>query len=293
MFSFRLSRRSANDPDDLVNVGQREQQTFDYVLSLPRPCQFELRASAYDDCPMANELVKHRLERHHPGLAIDQSQQIDGKRILQWRELIELVQHNVRIRISFEFNNQPHGLFQIAFVANAADSWNASVSDQRRDLFHDAIALCLIRNLTNDDAITILLILFDRRPPPYHNRTATGVVPAANTRSATDNSAGGKIRSLDNLEQLIDRHIRFFDHADHRVADLAQVVRRNRRRHADRDSIGPIDQQVGKLAGQHDRLGAFFVIRWYVVDRVELHIVQHHGRHGGYAGLGVTHGSRR
>ena len=41
---------------------------------------------------------------------------------------------------------------------------------------------------------------------------------------------------------------------DRRIHDFGQIVRRNFRRHADRDSVRPIHQQVGNARGQNGGL---------------------------------------
>ena len=57
------------------------------------------------------------LKLQHPRLAIDQRQKDDRKRVLQRRELIELVEHDLGIGVPLQLEDQPHRLLQIAFVA--------------------------------------------------------------------------------------------------------------------------------------------------------------------------------
>ena len=99
-------------------------------------------------------------------------------------------------------------------------------------------------------------------------------------RAAADDAAGGEVGAGDDLHQLVDRDVRVVDHAISAVADFAQVVRRNRRGHADRDAAGAVDQQVRELRRQHRRLGVPLVVGRHEVDRVELQIVEHHRRDG-------------
>ena len=112
-----LRGRGANHADHFVDIGVGQQQAFDGVLALPRLGQQELRAAADDRSPMADELFQQLLERQHPRLAVDQRQEDDRERVLQRRELVKLIEHDLRIGVALQFENQPDRLFQIALVA--------------------------------------------------------------------------------------------------------------------------------------------------------------------------------
>ena len=84
----------------------------------------------------------------------------------------------------------------------------------------------------------------------------------------------------------------FVDHADHRVADFAQIVRRNRSRHAHCDAVGAVDQQIRKPRRQHGRLAVPLVVGRNEIDRVELQVVEHQRRDRRHAGLSIPHGRR-
>ena len=75
--------------------------------------------------------------------------------------------------------------------------------------------------------------------------------------------------------------------------DLAQVVRRDLGGHADRDPLGPVDQQVGEPARQHHGLGRAAVVVLPEVDGVLVDVPQHLHRQRGEAALGVAHGRGR
>ncbi len=83
------------------------------------------------------------------------------------------------------------------------------------------------------------------------------------------------------------------DEADEAVADLAEVVRRDFGGHADRDAVGAVDQQVGELAGQDQRLAVFAVVVVDEIDGVAFEVGEHLGGDVGQPRLGVTHGRGR
>ena len=75
-----------------------------------------------------------------------------------------------------------------------------------------------------------------------------------------------------------------------RRAQLADIVRRDAGRHADRDPGGAIREQVGKAGGQDDRLAVFAVIGRAEIDGILVDPVEHRLRHGRQPALGVAHG---
>src|SRR5262249_19132620 len=95
--------------------------------------------------------------------------------------------------------------------------------------------------------------------------------------AAADDAAGREVRPLDDvfLQELFDGHVGVVDDANQGAADLAKVVRRNVGGHADGDAVGAVDQQVGELAGQHQRLAILAVVVVDVIDRVVVEIRQH------------------
>jgi len=74
-----------------------------------------------------------------------------------------------------------------------------------------------------------------------------------------------------------------------RAAQLADIVRRNARRHADRDAGGAVGEQVRKARRQDHRLAVLAVIGRAEIDRILFEAVEHRLRHGRQPALGVTH----
>ena len=161
------------------------------------------------------------------------------------------------------------------------------------DLLDDPVARLLVGNLGDDDPVAVALALSRSWPRADDDRAAARVVAAPDGRPAADDAAGGEVGAGDDLHQLVDRDVRVVDQRDDAAADFAQVVRRDRRGHADRDAVGAVDQQVRKLRRQHGRLRAPLVVGGHEVDRVELEVFEHHRRDGRHAGFGVSHGRRR
>ena len=79
------------------------------------------------------------------------------------------------------------------------------------------------------------------------------------------------------------------DEVERGVAQLGRVVRRDRGRHADRDALGAVGEQVGERARQHHRLVFRAVIGRTKVDGILVDAVDQEPRHLGEARLGVAH----
>ena len=86
---------------------------------------------------------------------------------------------------------------------------------------------------------------------------------------------------------------RIVDQRDAGVDHLAEIVRRDVGRHADRDAAGAVDQQVREARRQHHRLALVAVVVRLEIDRVLVDVLEQ--RHGGpgQPAFGVAHGRRR
>ncbi len=116
-----------------------------WASSKPSTVCLRCRALASRNCvrrrmtvsAVADEFFQHLLERQHPRLAVDQRQEDDRERVLQRRELVELVEHDFRIGVALQLEDQAHRLFQIAFVAAGRDAHDPVFVDQLGDPFFD------------------------------------------------------------------------------------------------------------------------------------------------------------
>ena len=193
-------------------------------------------------------------------------------------ELRDEVEEQIAPLRPFEVEDDAHRLAaaSTAFVAHGADALDAFFLDQVADGFRQAIARVLEWDLVDDDLVPAA-VLIDARPGPQRNLAAAGRVAVEEPLPAANDPAGGEIGTRDDLHQVLDGHVGLVNQFDETVADLAQIVRRNFGRHADSDAVGAVDQQVGKLAGQNQRLAILAVIVVDVIDGVALEVLQHFG----------------
>ena len=101
-------------------------------------------------------------------------------------------------------------------------------------------------------------------------------------------AAGREIGSRDQLQQLVERDVGLVHESKDGVDRLAEIVRRNIGRHADRDAAGAVDEQIGKARRQDDRLFFLLVIVRPEVDGVVLEIVEQGNRDRRESRFGVA-----
>ena len=106
---------------------------------------------------------------------------------------------------------------------------------------------------------------------------------------AEDDRSGREIGGGDDLDQLLVGDRRIVDIGFAGEDDLAEIVRRDVGRHADRDAAGAVDQQIGEARRKDLRLGPRPVIIGGEIDRVLVEIVEKGHRHLGEPRLGVAH----
>ena len=92
------------------------------------------------------------------------------------------------------------------------------------------------------------------------------------------------------LHQLIERDVGIVDLRANAVDHFDQIVRRNVRRHSNRDSGAAVDEKIWKRRRENGRLGPGLVVVRDEIDRVLVHVDHERGAKMGHARLGVTHG---
>ena len=170
------------------------------------------------------------------------------------------------------------------------------LADQVRDLLRQRVRVHLVRQLGDDqaDAALDLLDLDDRA---HRDGAAPGAVRLLDALVAQDRRARGEVGALDaqqeRREQLLARRLGVVQVPLDTLGHLAQVVRRDVGRHADRDAGRAVDQQVREPRRQDRRLLRAAVVVVLEVDGVLVDVPDHlHGQRRHLA-LGVPRGGRR
>ena len=111
--------------------------------------------------------------------------------------------------------------------------------------------------------------------------------------AAEDDAAGREVGSRHDADQVVDAETGIVDERDAGVDHLAEIVRRDIGRHADRDAAGAVDQEVREARRQHHRLVLVAVVIVLEIDRVLVDVLDQFHRRLGQTAFGVPHGRRR
>jgi hypothetical protein len=158
------------------------------------------------------------------------------------------------------------------------------------DLLDQPRLLHLVRDFRHHDLPGAVLALLHRPSGTHTKAAASGLVGGQNCCGILDqNAARREIRSRHVTQQIRCRGLGIPDQVDRRGTHLAGIVRRYRRRHADGNARRAIGEQIGKRAGQHDRLALLAVIGRTEIDRVLVDAGEQRARNLGQPRLGVAH----
>ena len=215
---------------------------------------------------------------HLLGPAAVQRQHVDAEAGLQRGVAVELVQHDVGIGVALQFDDEAHAV-AVALVAHVGDALDELLADAFGDALLQLRLVHLIRHLGEDDRLAVLADLLDvvswraarsRRARSGRRRA----VPARPMMMPPVGKSGAGTYSISS--SIGDRRVVEIGAAG--VDDLAEIVRRDVGRHADRDALRAVDQQVREAGRQDLRLALGLVVIGLEIDRVLVEIVEQRRR---------------
>ena len=140
-------------------------------------------------------------------------------------------------------------------VAHVGKQRQLLLVDQFGDPLDQPHFLHLPGNFGDHDQIGAAAGLFGLPARAHAERAAAGGVGLGDGRRRIDDEAAGReIRTRHVFEQRFRARVRLLDEIKRGVAQLGDIVRRNRRRHADRDALRAVGQQIRKRRRQDHRL---------------------------------------
>ena len=176
-------------------------------------------------------------------------------------------------------------------VAQIRDQRQLPLVEQFGDLLDQPALLDAVRDLGDDCEPSAPALILDMPARPGAESTAAGAIGLDHRRTRLDDDAAGReIGARHEGHQLFGGRVRMLDQIERGVTELGGVVRRDRGRHADRDALRAIGEQVREGGGEHHRLLVLTVIGLAEIDRVLLDPVEQEARDLGHARFGVTVG---
>ena len=276
--------------DDGIEHLDRPEQPFDYVRAVPRLSQAVLRSPS-NDLDLMVDVVTHSLGEvqgsRHP---VHECDHVDPETRLHRSVFVQVVQHDVGIRVTFELDHEPR-LAPCRVVLGPADALELTSVHEVCDFLLDRLDRGLIGEFGDDYArgAPRLLDLGDRTQLDRALPCPVGIKDAL---APQDRGAGGKIGPFDEPHELVGTGIRMLEHMQRCVDHLTQVVRRDVGGHTHRDPLGAVYEEVREPGGQdHGLVGRTVVVRHQVHGLFVDPGKQLEGQ-GCEPALGVPHGRR-
>src|SRR5215467_530683 len=272
---------------------KRNLQAFEDMETLFRLAQVVGSAPGHHFFTVIQESFERFFEIEYPWAAIRNGEHVHAERFLQRGVLIELIEDDVSYRIALEFDDNTHP-FAVRFIAKIRNSVNFLLLYQTGNLLDDPILVDHEGDFTDDDLL--LTGAFDRLGESlaaHLNDALTFVISLSDRLLAVDETSSWEIRPWDILHQLLDGKIRILHQGNQSIDHFPQIVRRNIGRHADRDTRGAVDQQIGNARRQNRWLFERVVVVGNEIDCLFFDIRQQLFGETGHPDLGVAHRRRR
>ena len=179
----------------------------------------------------------------------------------------------------------------VEFVAHVGEQRQLALVEQVRDLFDQPRLLDPVGNLADDRDPAAAAGILLRPARAQTEGAATGAVGVDDRGLGVDDDAAGReVRTRHELGHRFGVGARMGDEVERRVAEFGDVVRRDRGRHADRDALRAVGEQVRNRGRHDDRLLGVAGVVVAPVDRIFLDALHEETGDVGHPRLGVAVG---
>ena len=282
----------ADDADHEVDEVLRDEQTFHHVQSGLRLVELEATAAGDHVPAMADEADQDVAQAQRARLPAVNREEHDSKGGGERRLRHQVVHHHAGDGVPLQLHDDAHA-GAVGLVPDVADALELLLPDELGNLLDQPRLVHLIRNLGDDDALAVVLLVdLDFGARAHGDGAAAGLIRAVNPLPPADEARGGEVWTGDELHQLGDGGVGVVDEVQRPVDDLAEVVRRDVGRHPDRDSRASVHEQVWKLRRQHRGLDDGVIVVGGEVDGVLLDVREELLGEPVHPDFGVAHGRR-
>ena len=222
------------------------------MLALLRLLELVLGATLHHLLAVEDEGLEHALERERLRHAIDEREHVVVEGALELGVLIEVVEDGLRVRGSFELDdNADVGCGLITQILHA---FELLVAHEVRDTRDEVRLVHTVRDGGDDDVRPLLLLNYLRLAAHDH-AAATARVRMLDIGLVERYRAEREVRALHELKQVIGRRFRVVYQMRRRVHHLAQVMRRNVGGHTHSDTERAVKEQVRGRSWKHRWFG--------------------------------------
>ncbi len=215
------------------------------------------------------------------------------KDVLEGGVLVKVVEHHLG-QLAFLDLDDDADSFPVGFISDVGDPFEFLLVDELGDALQEPGLVDRVGDFRDDDPLPFAFVaVFDRRFSPDLDDALAVFVSVPDALLIEDIPAGRKIRARDELHDLVEAGVRMLNQVDRPVDDLAQVVRRDVRGHADGDARAAVDEQVRELGRKDLGHGQAFVVIGNEIDGVLFDVRQELPGQLGHADFCVPHGGRR
>ncbi len=145
------------------------------MLALARLAQQEDGAALDDIDAVIDEAADGLIEAQLPRLPVEHREEDHGEALLHLGVLVELVEHDLRLRAALELDDDAHAV-AVALVAHVADVVDDFFVDQLGDALDELGLVDLVGNLGDDDRLFFLGQAFKRGAGAHEEAAAAGLV---------------------------------------------------------------------------------------------------------------------
>ncbi len=242
LFRFFAPGGAANDADEVVEIIESDFVAFENMCTVFRFTEAELGATCDDVATVIDEAFDQLFNIHLLRPLLVEGQQRYAERRFERGFLIKLIDDNARLLAAFQLDDDT-SIF-IRLVAHITDAFDFFFGDEFSDAGNEIGAVNVIRNFRDDDLLLAGLGFFGVGFAADAHDPFAGAQITFDAFAACDRAASREVRTGDKLYDLVDRDIGLIDDRAGSTDDFAQIMRRNIRRHTDRDAGRTVHQQV-------------------------------------------------
>ena len=293
-----LSSRRTDDLDNFVDVIDRDQETFNNVLS--GQCFFQIvLGTTKNNIFLVSDIVCERVHqvdglRLKTTLGIrNEREHVGAESVLDLRVLIKLIENNVSVGVTAELDNDTYLFVTVGLITDIGDAFDLLLLNEFGDTLDETSLVDHVGQIVNDDTRTAVAHDFDICMGTDYDTALTCSVCIGDTAASEDHTACREVRSFYHGHKIVNGRFRIIQEHNDTVDDLAHVVRRNVGRHTYGDTDGTVYQKVRETRRKSDRLDIVFVEVRAEINSTLVDIAHHF--HGDLlkSGLRITVSSRR